>query len=241
MRNICICVWSGPRNVSTALMYSFRERSDTEVVDEPLYGHYLRVSGAQHPGRQDVLADMDLDGNRVMGNLLQSAGKPVLFLKHMAHHLVGIDLGFLEQTRNVLLVRDPGQMLPSLAQQLPDPQLRDTALAQQRELFDYLSERGQTPPVLDARELLLDPAGMLEQLCGRLGIGFQPAMLSWEPGAKPEDGIWARHWYTNVHRSTGFQPYREKKEAFPERLRPLLEECRPHYEYLLANAIRASS
>lgn len=241
-QHICICLWSGPRNVSTALMYSFRQRRDTKVVDEPLYGHYLRVSGAQHPGRADVLTHMDVDGARVMNHLVRTyPGRAVLFLKHMAHHLVQLDLGFLDETRNVLLIRDPEQMLRSLIKQLPDPKLADTGLARQRELFEYLCERGRSPPVVDARELLLHPPAILRQLCARLEIPFDRAMLSWPRGPKAEDGVWAPHWYANVHESTGFQPYRAKTGAFPERLLRLLEECRPHYEYLHARSIRAKA
>jgi hypothetical protein len=235
-----ICLWSGPRNVSTALMYSFRQRSDTRVVDEPLYGHYLRVSGARHPGGEDVLAAMDTDGERVMRRLLARAwDRPVVFVKQMAHHLEGLDTSFLKRTRNVLLIRDPGEMLPSLVNQIPEPTLRDTALARQCRLHDELAGMGQQPPVLDARELLSDPESVLRQLCGALDIAFDPAMLAWPAGPKPEDGVWAPHWYHNVHRSTGFQAYRARTKAFPERLRPLLEECTPYYRRLYRLAFKA--
>ncbi len=233
-----ICLWSGPRNVSTALMYAFRQRSDTRVVDEPLYAHYLRVSGAEHPGGNDVLAGMENDGERVIEQVVYgSYDRPVAFLKHMAHHLVGLDLDFLDHTANVLLIRDPEQMLPSLVNQIPEPTLRDTGLARQTALFDDLRRRGQQPAVLDARSLLLDPPSVLERLCVHLSLTFEPEMLSWPAGPKPEDGVWAPHWYQRVHTSTTFAPYREKDAPFPDRLRPLLDECRPHYERLLAHAI----
>jgi len=235
-----INLWSGPRNVSTALMYSFAQRPDTRVVDEPLYGHYLRVSGAEHPGRNEVLAGMDADGRRVVREvILGPCDRPVVFFKQMAHHLVELDRGFLVETANVLLTRDPAEMLPSLAHQIPEPTLRDTGLAAQSELLAELRSLGQVAPVLDARELLLDPPGVLAELCRRLGIPFFTAMLSWPAGARPEDGVWAHHWYDNVHRSTGFDPYRPKTAPFPERLLPLLAECRPHYQALYAAAIRA--
>jgi hypothetical protein len=123
--------------------------------------------------------------------------------------------------------------------QVPNATLRDTGYAMQTELLDELRRLGQEPPVLDARELLLDPRGVLRELCRRLGIAFDPAMLAWKAGARPEDGVWAPHWYASVHQSTGFQPYEAKKAAFPERLKPLLAQCQPHYERLLALAIRA--
>ncbi len=235
-----INLWSGPRNVSTALMYSFARRGDTRVVDEPLYGHYLRVSGVEHPGRDEVLAAMETDGERVVRDVLFGpSDRPVLFFKQMAHHLLQIDRGFLDETANVLLIRDPEQMLRSLSRQIPRPTLRDTGLAAQTELLAELERRGQSPPVVDARQLLLDPAAVLARLCGRLGLPFDEAMLSWPAGPRPEDGVWAPHWYANVHRSTGFAPYARKSGPFPAELEPLLAACRPHYERLFARAIRA--
>jgi hypothetical protein len=162
-------------------------------------------------------------------------------MKQMAHHLVDLDWGFLKKTTNVLLVRDPVEMLPSLAQNLIIPTLRDTGLARQTELLDRLRAWGQAPPVLDARELLLNPGGVLSRLCEQIDIPFQEKMLHWLPGPRPEDGVWAKYWYQNVHRSTGFQPYRQKEEPFPPHLLPLLEECRPHYDKLYAAAIKANS
>ena len=236
-----ICLWSGPRNVSTALMYSFAQREDIRVVDEPLYGHYLRVSGAEHPGRDDVLAALDCDGDAVMRRLLrQQARQPELrlFIKHMAHHLVDIDLGFVHRTCNVFLIRDPQEMLPSLTIQVPDAQLADTGLQRQWQLYSSLREAGQQPAVLDSRELLLDPAGVLNALCGQIGLEFTPAMLSWPAGPRAEDGVWAPHWYHAVHESTGFGKY-TPKSGFPERLKPLLAECEPWYERLYEKSIRA--
>lgn len=237
-----ICLWSGPRNVSTALMYSFAQRADTRVVDEPLYAHYLRVSGADHPGRDEVLAAQENDGERVVREvILGPAARPVLFMKQMAHHLIDLDLGFLDHTINVLLIRDPQEMLPSLVNQIPVPTLYDTGLARQRELLDDLRQRGQEPPVLEARELLRDPPGVLRRLCAQLELPWDDGMLHWQLGARPEDGVWAPHWYHNVHRSTGFAPYRPKTAPFPAHLEPLLAACRPHYEALYATAIRAEA
>jgi Sulfotransferase domain len=238
-----ICLWSGPRNVSTALMYSFAQRTDTRVVDEPLYGHYLRVSGAQHPGRDEVIRSMNCDGDAVMKELLHPAGshaKPVLFMKHMAHHLVDLDLDFLAATQNVFLVRHPREMLPSLSIQLPHATLADTGLAVQSALLDELLDKGTNPAVLDSRELLLDPPGVLSALCHHLGIEFDKRMLSWPKGAITEDGVWAKHWYHAVHKSSGFSSYVEKKH-FPERLQGLLDACLPHYARLFEHAIRANT
>lgn len=233
-----ICLWSGPRNVSTALMYAFAQRRDTRVVDEPLYAHYLRVSGASHPGREDVLAAQEADGETVVREqILGTWDSPVVFFKQMAHHLVELDRDFLSRVANVILTRDPEQMLPSLARQIPEPRLRDTGLAVQSGLLDELRALGQDPPILEARRLLEDPEGVLGRLCNRLGIDFDPAMLAWPAGPRPEDGVWAPHWYHNVHRSTGFAPYRPKTAPFPERLQPLLDEARPHFQRLAAWAL----
>lgn len=235
-----LSMWSGPRNVSTALMYSFRQRSDTVVVDEPLYGHYLETTGADHPGDEEVMEQMDCDGERVVREgILGPCERPVHFFKNMAHHLAGLDAGFLSRITNVLLIRDPEEVLPSLIHQLPRPTLRDTGLAEQVEILDTVLARGQLPVVLDAKELLLDPPGVLSKMCTRLGLPFEESMLHWPAGPKPEDGVWAKHWYANVHASTGFGAYRPKTEPLPRGLRPLLRECRPLYERLLEHVIRA--
>ena len=235
-----LSVWSGPRNVSTALMYSFRQRADTVVVDEPLYGHYLRTTGADHPGAREVMEAMDGDGERVVREvILGPCERPVHFFKNMAHHLPGLDPDFLDGVTNVLLVRDPTEMLPSLARQLSAPTLRDTGLREQDVILDVILARGEKPIVIDARELLLDPPGVLRRACAHLGIPFEEAMLSWPAGPKPEDGVWAKHWYHNVHASTGFAPYSPPRNPFPPRLEPLLEECLPLYQRLQSHAIEA--
>ena len=235
-----LSVWSGPRNVSTALMYAFRQRPDTLVVDEPLYGHYLQVTRAEHPGDDEVLAAMDTDGGRVVREvLLGPCERPVHFFKNMAHHLEGLDRGFLGGLTNVLLIRDPAEMLPSLARQLPNPTLRDTGLLYQTEILDHVLGEGLEPVVLDAKQLLLNPPGVLRSACDRLGIPFHESMLRWPAGPKPEDGVWAKHWYANVHASTGFSPYEPRTDAFPERLRPLLEESVLLYERLKRYVIPA--
>jgi hypothetical protein len=235
-----LSVWSGPRNVSTALMYAFRQRPDTLVVDEPLYGHYLEVTRADHPGEDEVLAAMDTDGERVVREvLLGPCERPVHFFKNMAHHLVGLDRGFLSRITNLLLIRDPREMLPSLAEVLREPTLRDTGLDRQDEILNVVLGRGEKPVVLEARELLLDPAGVLRKTCERLDVPFEGEMLHWPAGPKPEDGVWAKHWYRSVHASTGFAPYRPKTARFPRRLEPLLGECLPLYERLRGYAITA--
>lgn len=228
--------------MSTALMYSFARRPDTCVVDEPLYGHYLRVSGADHPGRDQVMQAMNCDGNAVMRGLLGSA-RPhvgVLFIKHMAHHLVDLDQSFLRSTHNLFLIRDPKEMLPSLTVQIPNAGLADTGLERQWQIYQDLKTRQQSPAIIDSRQLLLDPAGVITALCQYLDIDFFPGMLSWPAGPIEEDGIWAQYWYHAVHKSTGFANY-VAKDHFPAHLGPLLEQCRPYYEKLYACSIGACS
>ncbi len=231
-------LWSGPRNVSTAVMYAFAQRTDTRVVDEPFYAHYLVHTGAEHPGRATVLAAQDSDVSRVIDTVvLGPCDRPVLFIKQMAHHLAGVDRSFLAKTQNGLLIRHPAEVLSTLPRQIPEPTLADTALPQQVALLEELIAAGQDPPVLDARRLLQSPRVVLSRLCDSIGIPFQESMLHWEAGGRPEDGVWAPHWYERVHESTGFQPYRPKQEPLPGALESLLAECLPLYEYLLARAV----
>jgi hypothetical protein len=222
-------------------MYSFAQRSDTRVVDEPLYGHFLRVSGTIHPGRDEVLATVNCDGDAVMRELLASdsgAGIDILFMKQMAHHLIDVDRDFMRKTHNIFLVRDPQQMLPSLTIQMPHATLADTGLETQWHLYCNLRDLGQQPAILDSRELLLDPGAVLKKLCMHLAIPYTDDMLRWPAGPRPEDGIWAPHWYHALHKSSGFSPYVEKT-VFPEKLEPLLAECKPWYDKLYEHAIRA--
>ncbi len=239
-----ICLWSGPRNVSTALMYAFAQRSDTQVIDEPLYAHYLYTKyGAQafkstHPGTAEVMASMSTDGAQVIEQVILGAcEKPVLFMKQMAHHLLNIDFSFLQRTHNVLLIRDPREMLPSLAKVIGIPTLADTGLKTQYDLLNDLRAAGQTLPILDARLLLENPSNVLSQLCERLELQFERSMLSWEIGGNPADGVWAPYWYQNVHRSTGFAPYRPKSEPFPTELEAVLAVCVEYYSALRKEAI----
>lgn len=216
-------------------MYAFSQRSDTRCVDEPLYGHYLRVSGAKHPGSDTVMNAMNCDGEDVVARTILGPSKqPVLFCKQMAHHLRGLNHGFLDRVNNAILIRDPREVLLTLTKQIPDPTLADTGYCEQVSLLDKF---GDQLPVIDAKQLLLNPAGVLTSACTRLGLTFTAEMLSWPAGPKPFDGVWAPHWYQNVHRSTGFAPYREKSAAFPDALRPLLAQCEPLYRQLRDCAI----
>jgi hypothetical protein len=233
-----INLWSGPRSVSTACMYAFARRADTCVVDEPLYAHFLRVSGRADPGRDAVLAAQDPDGEAVVRDVvLGPCERPVLFLKQMAHHLVELDWTFVQRCDNVLLVRDPAAVLVSLDGVLGAPTPRDTGLPVQAELLRYLRGLGQDPPVIDSARLLADPPGVLARLCARLGLPSADAMLSWPAGPKPCDGVWASHWYASVHASTGFGPPPTGRVTLPGRLSAAHAVCRPLYDALLEHAL----
>jgi hypothetical protein len=225
-----IAMWSGPRTVSTALMRSFENRPDTVVIDEPLYAYYLASTGIEHPGRAEILDSMPADWRPVLAGLTKAplpAGKSVFYQKHMTHHLLpGVDRSALAGLRHAFLIRDPRQLLASYARVRSAPTLADLGLAQQAEIF-----RAFGGPVIDSADILRDPRGALTALCGALDIGFDAAMLAWPPGPRDSDGVWARYWYDNVWRSTGFGPSRAPAEsALPPALEPLAAQCQPFYD-----------
>lgn len=236
-----INLWSSPRNISTALMYAFAQRPDTRVVDEPLYAHYLThaTNPPPHPGHAEILASQPQDGRRVVAHMLDPAAfeRPVVVFKQMTHHLIELDREFLSDMQNVLLIRDPRAILASYSQVIQTPTAADIGIPQQFELWQQLKDRKALAAVLDAQLLLQDPRSVLSQLCARLNLPFFEAMLSWTAGPRPEDGVWAPYWYGNVHRSTGFQPYRPRTYELRPDLEAIAAECRPAYEALLAEAL----
>ncbi len=236
-----IAMWSGPRNISSALMRSFDSRNDTYVSDEPLYAFYLDQTGLDHPGRDEVIAHHEADWRKVVDWLTGPVpgDKPIWYQKMMSHHiLMDIDTSWFKQLKHAFLIRDPQDMLTSLTKVLPEVDVEQTGLPSQVEIFDLITEQtGQEPPVLDARDVRLDPEGVLKQLCEVMDIPWDPAMLSWEPGARPTDGIWAKHWYANVEKSTAFAPWVEKGEAVPDELRGVLDECQKLYDHMSAKRL----
>ena len=240
MTPCAIAMWSGPRNISTAMLRSWGARPDTFVCDEPLYAHYLAETGLDHPGRDEILAHHERDWHKVVDWLTGPIpdGRSIFYQKHMAHHLLpGMDLDWIGELRHALLIRDPSEMLTSLIRVWPEPTIADTGLPQQVELLERLERQGAVPPVLDARDVLENPGGMLRELCARLDVPFTEAMLAWEPGPRPTDGIWARHWYDSVEQSTAFAPYVPKHAVVPDRLHDLLEQCESLYEHLARERI----
>lgn len=238
-----IAMWSGPRNISTALMRAWDNRGDTAVVDEPLYAHYLHQTGLDHPGRAEIIAAGATDWRSVIAQLTGPIpdGKAIFYQKHMTHHLLdNIDRGWLSQMSHAFLIRDPQEVILSYTKTRPTVTLADVGIRQQAELFDYIRRlTGQTPPVIDSGDFLHNPRGQLERLCALLSVPFTERMLHWPAGPRASDGIWAPYWYAAVLTSTGFVPYQPRSEPLPPQLEPLAETCRPYYEALYQYRLRA--
>jgi len=228
-------MWSGPRNISTALMRSFGSRPGTVVVDEPFYAHYLAATGLDHPGRDAILASQPNRWEDVAATLTGPLppGVDVHYQKHMAQHLLP-DMGrsWLGALTHAYLIRDPAHVVASYARVRGEPTLADLGYPQQVELF-----RAHGGPVVDAADVLRDPAAVLPRLCAALGVDFDPAMLTWRPGPRATDGVWAPHWYAAVEASTGFAPYDPTPAEVPAELRPLVEEAQPYYDELAARRL----
>jgi hypothetical protein len=235
-----IAAWSGPRNISTAMMRAWENREDCVVSDEPLYAHYLKVTQLDHPGRDEVIAAGDTDWRRVVATLCSAVpeGRAVWYQKHMTHHLLpGMDTGWIHGLINVFLIRDPALVVASYVKSRATVVADDIGLLQQARLFDEVAQRlGQAPPVIDAERFLRDPGGQLRGLCQRLGLAFSERMLSWPAGPRASDGVWAPHWYHAVWKSTGFEPWRERRVALSGEAERAADESRPAYEALLRYA-----
>jgi len=227
-----IAMWSGPRNISTAMMYAFGNRSDFSVWDEPFYAAYLKVSGVDHPLRSEVVKHHESDPLRVSKACTGSIpdGKQNFYMKHMALHMLdGFALDWANECVNVHLIRHPARVIASYAEKRQNPNLRDIGFREQVQLF-----RRFPGPVLDSSDIRADPEGMLKSLCDAIGLEFDQSMLSWQAGPKPFDGVWASHWYGSVHRSTGFAGPENKIPLLKGALGKLLEEALPFYEQLAA-------
>lgn len=239
---IRIAMWSGPRNLSTAMMRSFGSRPDTFVSDEPFYGCFLKDSGADHPMRDEVVEAMDCDWSRVMSNLRGATptGKPVWYQKHMWHHMVGpIGHSDFDGFVHAFLIREPERMIASYLRKREAAAFDDFGLEKQAEFFAREADRlGHAPPVVDANDVLAAPEAVLPALCTSLGIGWDRAMLAWEPGRRPTDGPWAPHWYGAVEASTGFGPPETDLIQLSGEAQRVADRCRPYYEQLARHRIR---
>jgi hypothetical protein len=230
---------SGPRNISTALMYSFAQRPDTTVFDEPFYAVYLDKSGAQHPGREDVLAAQSKQEEVVYTMIQNHRSSAVLFIKNMAHHMEVMKKPFFDEAVNIFLIRNPKQIIASYAQVIEQPVMRDIGIEYQYHLFQAVSKANNNVVVLDSGLVLENPESVLKKLCAACEISFDPKMLKWEKGPKPYDGIWAEHWYKNVHASTGFEKQTTSERSLPPHLEKLYEKAKGYYEKLLPFSLKA--
>lgn len=235
MSTVRIAMWSGPRNISTAMMRAFENRSDCAVVDEPFYAAYLAATGLDHPMRDEVLAAQPQDWRAVAKGLVEDDPAPVFYQKHMTHHMLpGFGLDWTARCRNAFLIRDPAQVLASYVRKRAEVTLEDIGVVRQRELFEREADRlGYAPPVIEGADVLADPRGALGALCAALEVPFREEMLRWPAGGRLSDGVWAPAWYEAVERSTGFEGP-EPAPAAPLRddLRRIADAARPHYEAL---------
>jgi hypothetical protein len=238
---IGIAMWSGPRNLSTAMMRSFGSRADTFVSDEPFYGCFLKASGADHPLREEVIAAMDCDWQTVMAALRRDTpdGSPIWYQKHMWHHMVGpIGYADFEGFTHAFLIREPERMIASYLRKREAAAFDNFGMDRQAEFFEREAQRlGHAPPVIDANDVLANPESVLSNLCAALGIPWDRAMLRWPPGRRETDGPWAPHWYGAVEKSTGFGPPESEAIDLPDEAQRIADQCRPYYDRLAAHRI----
>ena len=229
-------MWTGPRNISTAMMCAWGNRPDTFVCDEPLYACYLSATARPHPLAKEIIASQPTDWRRVIDRLTGPIpeGKSIFFQKHMAHHLLPeVDRGWFDKLSHWFLIRDPQEVITSYVAKRGPPLLDDLGFVQQLDIFEYLRDRtGTTPPVLDAKDVQQNPRRLLGLLCESLAVPFIDEMLSWTPGYRTTDGVWSSHWYAEVVSSTSFRAYQPKHDALPESLRGIYERCLECYEIL---------
>ena len=235
MSGVRLAMWSGPRNISTAMMRSWENRADTRVVDEPLYAYYLAETGLNHPAHEQVIAAGETDW-RVVVESLTRATDGVFYQKHMTHHLIPqLPRDWIGELTNVLLIRDPAEVVASYVRSRADVTAEDIGLVQQAELYDQL---GGDVPVIDAADFLRDPEAHLRWLCDHIGVAFTDAMLSWPAGPRDSDGVWAPHWYDAVLASTGFEPYRPRDTRLDGDALAAAEASRPYFDRLHAARVQ---
>lgn len=232
-----LAMWSGPRNISTALMRSWENRADCMVIDEPLYGHFLVTTGIDHPGRDEIIDTEETDWRIVVDRLLAPLPPDVgvFYQKQMAHHLTpDVSHDWVASLTNVLLIRDPREVVASYIKSRSDVTPDDLGLRQQVELYDELEAAGAAPPVIDAADFLREPQPYLERLCGLVGVDFDEHMLTWPSGRRESDGVWAPYWYDTVWASTEFAPYQPRVVSLHGPAAAVADECLPYYERLHA-------
>lgn len=242
VQSVRIAMWSGPRNISTAMMRAWGNRVDTFVVDEPFYAYYLGATGKKHPVADVVIASGETDWRKIVAQLTGPVpnGKRIFFQKQMAHHLLpDVDREWLGGVTNCFLIRDPREVIASYVKKREDPLLQDLGFMQQVEIFDFVRTRTSSiPPIVDAKDVLENPEPMLRLLSESVGVEFSQSMLSWPAGLRETDGVWAGHWYREVAKTTSFQPYRPRHAEVPTHLREIYDRCRECYERLYEYRLR---
>ena len=236
-----ICMWSGPRNLSTAMMRSFENRADTAVWDEPFYAPSLAASGRDHPGRQAILKHHETDPDKVARACLETppGGEPFYFQKHMPRHMEdGFPMDWTKNCQHFFLLRSPDAVIASYAKTWANLTIEDIGFLQQVDLYDRFIAQGHTVPIIDSDDILANPEAMLTALCEALGMPFDPAMLAWPSGPRETDGVWAPYWYKSVEASTGFTGPRTEAPVVPSHCLDMSEKCRPAYERLYAMRIK---
>jgi len=232
MTGVRLAMWSGPRNISTAMMRSWQNRPDCRVVDEPFYAYYLAETGLAHPGRDEVIAAGTTDWRAVVAELTAEVPDTISYQKHMTHHLLpSLPRDWISNLTNVLLIRDPDEVVASYTRARAEVDVTDIGLIQQVELYEQL---GGQVPVIDAADFLRRPEAHLRWLCDLIGVEFTDRMLSWPPGPRDSDGVWAPYWYAAVQASTGFEPYRPREVVLEGAALEVARQCRPYYERLYA-------
>ena len=239
---IRIAMWSGPRNISTAMMRAWESRSDTFVVDEPFYPYYLSKTDVDHPGRKEIIENGELDEGVVSNGLISDTKRDcsIYYQKHITHHLLpSVSREWMKEVVNCFLIRDPKDMIISYSKVHSDLNIHLLGLNEQHEIFEYVKEiTGDIPPVIDAMDVLQNPREVLSKICDKIGVIFSEEMLSWSKGGRDTDGIWAKYWYKNVLNSTGFNTYKEKEENIPDKDTELYEECSKIYDSLYKHRIK---
>lgn len=242
VQSVRIAMWSGPRNISTAMMRAWGNRVDTFVVDEPFYAYYLGATGKKHPVADVVIVSGETDWRKIVAQLTGPVpnGKRIFFQKQMAHHLLpDVDREWLGGVTNCFLIRDPREVIASYVKKREDPLLQDLGFMQQVEIFDFVRTRTSSiPPIVDAKDVLENPEPMLRLLSESVGVEFSQSMLSWPAGLRETDGVWAGHWYREVAKTTSFQPYRPRHAEVPTHLREIYDRCRECYKRLYEYRLR---
>lgn len=231
---------SGPRNLSTALMYSFAQREDCIVLDEPFYGFYLKnlPLNIVHPSQEIILNSMELEEKKIVDNIKNLATQKLVFVKGMAHHFISENPSYILEWKNIILIRHPEKLIASFSKVIHKPTINDIGIKKATQLFLFLKNNNNNPIVIDSDELMKNPENYLKKICKLLKISFSVKMLNWKKGGLPEDGIWATHWYANVHNTTKFEIQKIKSVDLPQSLQPLLKEALPYYEILKNNILK---